>query len=90
MRRHADFALHESGYWRNADPCPHGFRNCTQDGANATVALCAAKCRADPACAAFEVYSLGQPPPQAACYTFSHQLSPPFTPNDLCFTCVRK
>ena len=84
-----DFARHAPGFWANTDPCPHAkFSNCTEDHANATMSLCAAKCRTTDGCVAFEVNLPGEP--LGACYIFLNELAAPFTPVPGCFACVKK
>jgi hypothetical protein len=86
----ADFVTHAPGFWHNTDPCPNGnFRHCTEDSANGTMLLCAAKCRRTAGCVAFEVNLPSKPNPPA-CYIFLHNLSLPFTPVKNCFACVYK
>ena len=85
----ADFTAHAPGFWKNTDPCPNSdFKHCTEDHANGTLPLCAAKCRATAGCVAFEVNA----PSTAvgACYIFLHSMALPFTPVAGCFACVRK
>jgi hypothetical protein len=67
----SDFvAVTPAGFWHNTDPCPGNvFSNCTEDSANGTAALCAAKCRKTDGCLAFEM-----PATPPACYIFLGEL----------------
>ena len=70
-----------NGFWHNTFPTgTHG------DTENATVPLCAKKCAALENCLAFEVFDGA---PAAACYIFLDELSPPFSIQPECITCVK-
>jgi hypothetical protein len=77
------FANHTSGYWANPTPNTSSLKPAV------SVPACAAKCSADAACLAFEVW---KPTSTMQCHTFEGALKSPFTPftpnEDMC-TCVK-
>jgi hypothetical protein len=87
------FTQHASGYWRNTDPCPQPEgpgEPCVEDRTNATVPLCGTKCTTiGKSCVGFEVYMVGLPPAERACYVFLQELKPPFAADPVAFTCIR-
>ena len=63
------FVEHAPGYWSNPTP------NTSNTKPPVSVAECGAKCSADPACEAFEVYD---PAGSKQCHTFEGTMKPPF------------
>eukprot|EP01045_Picozoa_sp_COSAG04_P012848 COSAG04_NODE_882_length_9663_cov_8.381639_3_plen_546_part_00 len=71
---------HAGGYWSNPTP------NTSSTKPPISVAACAAKCTADVACVAFEVFD---PAATMQCHTFEGAMKAPFTSNSNMCTCVK-
>ena len=76
----AGFLNHTGGYWANPTP------NTSSTKPPISVAACAAKCTADAACVAFEVFD---PTATMQCHTFEGAMQKPFTSNSNMCTCVK-